>query len=200
MPGAGRCRHELERVETGFRCKIPILTQTDCKFAVQSGRAERSTATRGALGHRAPSHKVGGRDRGQDGTGRAAAASRRDEDCLLQGRPAAARLRAYRIYVLRGSPFAPEVLGAKVVDSSPRSNQRSAANERALDGFFRLDNRAVDPWSPRPPWSSTYIANLALRASIMRAHRVVVRRRPMYQHKGRPVPRCGRRSPCHLAR
>jgi hypothetical protein len=26
MPGAGRCRHELERVEAGFRCKIPILT------------------------------------------------------------------------------------------------------------------------------------------------------------------------------
>ena len=43
-----------------------------------------------ALCDRTPSQESGGRDRGQDGTGRAAAASRQDEDRLLQGRESGA--------------------------------------------------------------------------------------------------------------
>jgi site-specific DNA recombinase len=67
------------------------------------GRAVRALRRRRgrALCDRTPSQESGGRDRGQDGTGRAAAASRQDEDRLLQGPKAAPGLRrADRVYVL----------------------------------------------------------------------------------------------------
>ena len=53
-----------------------------------------------ALRHRTPSQKSGGRDRGQDGTGRAATASRQDESGVLPRRKPPTGLRAHGVYVL----------------------------------------------------------------------------------------------------
>ena len=53
-----------------------------------------------ALCHRTPSQESGGRDRGQDGTGRAATASRQDENGVLPRREPPTRLRAHGVYVL----------------------------------------------------------------------------------------------------
>jgi len=66
-----------------------------------SGHPVRTLCRRrgGALRHRTPSPKPRGGDRGQDGAGRAAAASRQDESGVLPGREPPTGLRPHGVYV-----------------------------------------------------------------------------------------------------
>jgi len=109
-----------------------------------------------ALCDRTPSPQSGGRDRGQDGTGRAAAASRQDEDRLLQGPKAAPGLRADRVYVLGVYFSHPHSSGEKwsalrVVSASdqqrrPKEDQRADPSLAAApqDRVFPRRSRTMD--------------------------------------------------------
>ncbi|HXO86025.1 MAG TPA: recombinase family protein [Gemmatimonadales bacterium] len=96
-----------------------------------------------ALCDRTPSPQSGRGDRGQDGTGRAAAASRQDEDRLLQGPKAAPGLRADRIHVLGVHLSHPNRSGQKrsALRLVPASNQQRRPKE---------DQRADPPLAAAP--------------------------------------------------